>query len=102
MPSVYDKIAAFPNMTRHSKMVSAVTEFDKAEQTRYTRARAKGKVSYYNIWALPQYLGAIERAEESIAQGTPVRAAVVQCFSGRLLDAVLRAIGEPKATLSEL
>jgi hypothetical protein len=72
----------------HFKLVHAVTEYDRKQSTR------RG----YNIWALPQYLGACEAAEADIAAGKPLRKAIVSNFCGRLLDAVLKAVGESKAT----
>lgn len=72
----------------HFKLVHAVTEYDRRQSTR------RG----YNRWALPQYLGACTSAEEDIAAGKPVRAALVSNFCGRLLDVVLKAVGEPKST----
>jgi len=86
----------------HARLVSAVTQFDQKEQAKAIRARARGKVGYYNIFALPQYLGAIERAESLIAQGKTPREALIMTFSGRLQDALLDAAGETRGDDSEV
>jgi|HubBroStandDraft_6_1064221.scaffolds.fasta_scaffold09475_5 hypothetical protein len=79
-------------LSNHDKLVHAVTAYDRKRQ---------GKRGY-NIWALPQYLGAVERVETDIAKGIPLRQALVSHLSDRLLDACLKAVGESKATLNEL
>jgi alkyl hydroperoxide reductase subunit AhpC len=78
-------------LNTRQKLVHAVTEHD--------RKAAKGK--RYNMWALPQYLRAIDEAMFLIDDGLSVRAALCQHFSGRLLDAVLKAVGETKSTDAE-
>ena len=77
--------------TRHARLVMAVTEYDRKQ------AKRKG----YNRYALPQYLAAIRDAEQQRKRNEPIREALVYHFSGRLLDALLASIGEPKATLQE-
>jgi hypothetical protein len=79
-------------LSNHDKLVHAVTAYDR---------RRLGK-RRYNIWALPQYLGAIERVEADIANGKCLRQALVSNLSDRLLDACLKAVGESTATLNEL
>jgi hypothetical protein len=78
--------------TIHSALVHAVTEYDRKESTK----------KYYNHYALGQYLIRIEQVEEDIASGTAVRAALLAGFNGRLLDHVLKAVGEPKFTTEEM
>lgn len=75
----------------HYTLVHAVTEYDRKQQ---------GKRGY-NIWALPQYLGAVETAEQRIAEGKTTREALVASFCGRLLDVVLKSVGEAKSTREE-
>lgn len=70
-----------------------------AEITSYDRRMSRGR--HYNIWALPQYLGAWHRAEQAIADGATVRAALTSHFCGRLLDRLLKAAGEPLSTRDE-
>lgn len=68
--------------------------------TRYDRARVNRPG--YNIYAMAQYFGRIDEVCAAIDTGTPVRAALLGAFSDRLLDALLVAVGEPKATREEL
>jgi hypothetical protein len=55
-----------------------------------------------NPYRIGHILGGIERAEQRIAAGATVRAALCASFNDRLLDAMLKAAGEPKATLAEV
>jgi hypothetical protein len=80
-------------MDLRTKLLMAVTEYDRKEE-------AKG--GYYNHYALPNYLGAVTRLfEEFLDKGVPFREAVLQCFSGRLATAVLKAGGERAITRDE-
>lgn len=81
----------------HFKLVSAVTDYDRKQSARYA---SKGP-GFYNIYALSHYLGAVQEAENKIAQGVPVRKALTQHFTGRLLDVVLKAVGEAPSTREE-
>lgn len=57
----------------HDKLLHAVTEYDRKQSTK------RG----YNVWALPQYLGAInERVIPAIEQGVPIRKAILRGFCG--------------------
>jgi hypothetical protein len=47
-------------------------------------------------------LGGIERVEALVAIGTPIRKALWQSFNDPLLDCMLKAAGEPKASLAEI
>jgi hypothetical protein len=86
-----NKTAAM-DATLHARLLMAVTEYDRKQQ---------GK-SGYNHYALPQYLGAVQRAIEMIDSGESVRNSLITCFSGRLLSTVLKAAGEPKGTKEEI
>ena len=55
----------------------------------------------YNRYAMAQYLAALDGAMTDVQAGTSIRAALVSHFCDRLLDALLRAIGEPIATETE-
>ena len=89
------------------KLVSAVTEYDRREEARAHAARAKGKHGYHNIYALPQYIEAVNSAltyatprgeigpDGEPGRGMTLRAALCKAFNGRLLDACLEAVGEP-------
>ena len=77
--------------TQNVKLLNAVTEYDRKQST--------GK--YYNMYALSHYLGACHAAEERIAAGMSVRQALAASFTGRLLDVVLKAVGEVKSTDAE-
>lgn len=95
------------------KLVSAVTEYDRREESRARAARAKGKAGYHNIWALPQYIEAVNDAltyatprgeigpNGEPGRGMTLRAALCKAFNGRLLDACLKAVGEPISTRDE-
>lgn len=76
---------------RHA-LIHAVTKWDEMQR------RATG----YNLWALPQYLQAVDRAMARIEKGKTVREALLGAFLGRLLDACLRAVGEPVSTKEEV
>lgn len=81
----------------HAQLSSAVTQYDMKEQAK----AAKKPHGYYNMYALPQYLGRVTEVEAEIKAGTPVRKALTDAFTGRLLDAVLKAVGEPRSTKEE-
>lgn len=72
-------------------LVHTVTAYDMKQQ---------GKRGY-NMYALPQYLGAVERVMGEINAGTPVRKALTNNFSGRLLDRLLKSVGEATSTREE-
>ncbi len=76
----------------YTKLVMALTEYDRKQE---------GKPGY-NRYALPQYLGAAQRAQELVNSGETVRNALIKCFSGRLLSVALKAVGEPKGTDDEI
>jgi len=79
-------------LSLHDKLLHAVTEYDRRQSTR------KG----YNMWALPQYLGAInEGIIPEIEKGVPVRKAILSHFTVRLLDRCLKAVGEAPSTREE-
>lgn len=79
-------------MTRHDALVHAATAYDRREATK------RG----YNHYALAQYLMRIDEVEEDMASGTAPRAAMLKAFNGRLLDCMLKAIGETKFTRDEM
>lgn len=78
--------------TVHSALVHAATAYDRKESSK------KG----YNHYALAIYLGRIQDIEKDIAAGEPLRAALLAGFTGRLLDCLLVAVGEPKFTKEEM
>lgn len=67
--------------------------------TAYDRRRAKGK--RYNYYALGQYLMRIDQVCADIAKGASPREALIRAFSDRLLDAMLKGIGESPHTREE-
>lgn len=79
-------------MNIHHTLVHAVTEYDRKESTK----------RYYNIHALAIYIGRVNDVEADIESGVPLRAALLRGFNGRLLDAVLKAVGEPRFTKDEM
>jgi len=66
------------------KLVNAVTAYDRRQSTR------KG----YNRFALGMYLGSVNRIAEEVDDGQSLRTAIAHNFCGRLLDVVLRSVGE--------
>lgn len=79
-------------MNLHLKLVHAATEYD----------RKQSKKRGYNIYALAHYMGRIQDIEKDIAAGRPLRQALLAGFTGRLLDALLKAAGEPRSTKEEI
>jgi hypothetical protein len=72
--------------------------------TAYDQRQARGK--FYNPYALPQYADALTRAmaafngglDRALEPDAAMRSALVSCFTGRLLDVVLKAVNLPKST----
>lgn len=56
----------------------------------------------YNRYAIGQYLNRIDEVLADIDAGATPRQALIAGFSDRLLDHLLRAIGEPKFTREEI
>ena len=79
------------------KLVNAVTSYDRRQQARHQ----KNPRFYYNIWALPQYLQGVDNLLEELEAGQTLRKAITNQFSGRMLDACLKAVGETTSTLAE-
>lgn len=78
--------------TLHNALVHAATAYDRKESTK----------RYYNHYALAQYLMRIDEVEADIVKGTAPRQALLAAFNDRLLDHMLKAIGEPKFTRDEM
>lgn len=76
--------------TIHSALIHAATSFDR-------RQGAKA-----NPYALGQYFQRIAEVEVDIANGAPIREALVAAFNGRLLDTLLIAVGEAKVARDEM
>jgi hypothetical protein len=75
-----------------SALVHAATEHDRKQ------AGKRG----YNHYALAQYLRRIDEVCEDIeANRISVRVALINGFCDRLLDKLLVAVGEPKASATE-
>lgn len=79
------------NPDLHSKLAHAVTDYDRKQE---------GKRGY-NRYALSQYLRAVHETVADIDLGKAPRRALVDHFSGRLLDATLKAAGLPSSTRDE-
>lgn len=75
----------------HARLAMAVTALDRKESTK----------PGHNRYALPQYLAAVANIVADVERGASVRAAVRAAFTGRVLVAVLRGIGEPRLTDDE-
>ncbi len=79
------------NPLLNHKLTHAVTEYDRKQSKR------KG----YNMYALSHYLGACQEIAKEVDTGVNIRKACVEHLTGRLLDVVLKAIGEAPSTDSE-
>lgn len=79
-------------MNVHTTLIHAVTAYDRRQQ---------GKPGY-NIYALPQYLGAVKRIAETHEETGDVRGAILAHTHGRLANACLKAVGEPPMTREEI
>ena len=75
-----------------STLTHAVTAYDRSN------SRRRG----YNIYALAQYLQAVDRVIEAVEAGAEPRAAILEEFQDRLRDALLRALGQPITSAEEL
>ena len=68
----------------------AVTEFDRKQEAK----AAKNKRAYYNVYALPQYLGRVADVCDDIDAGADPVAAIMRGFTpGPLRTACLKAVG---------
>lgn len=83
--------------TQRESIMKAVTEYDKKQLHKHL----KNERFYYNPCALSLYHDAVDRTCEAIQQGQDTRSALVDNFCGRLLDIVLKSVGEPKSTDAE-
>ena len=78
--------------SQRNQLLHAVTQYDIKESRK----------KYYNIYALAQYIMAVDRARDTMADdGLDLRAALITCFNGRLLDVCLKAVGLPTSTKQE-
>lgn len=74
------------------KLLNAVTEYDRQQSTK----------SGYNHYALGHYCAAVTKVVRYVEEhGYPVRLSILNCFCGRLLDRVLKAVGEKRHTKDE-
>jgi len=81
----------------HYQMINAVTKYDISKAKRDEKA---GRL--VNIYALGHYFTAVENVERHVKTGDDLRNALVNCFSGSLLKAVMRAVKLEPPTSSEL
>jgi hypothetical protein len=79
------------NELTHFRIVNALTSYDRKASTR----------KFHNPYALGQYFQALECAEAQVDGGATLRDALVKNFCGRLLDVVLRSVGEQVSTKQE-
>ena len=84
-------------LSLHDKLISAAVAYDKRCE------RHEIKRGYVvNIYRIGHILNALDGAEKAIAAGADTRATLCGAFNDRLLDAMLKAAGLPKATRGEL
>ncbi len=55
----------------------------------------------YNPYAMSHYMGALGNIKDMVKSGSTLRAACCACLCGRLLDVVLKSLGEPISTNAE-
>lgn len=72
------------------KLSHAVTAYDRKQEE---RAASPNRGGYYNSYALPQYLGAVERIHTELARGTPAADAINNHMNGALARAAHKALG---------
>ena len=84
-------------MQLHDKLVSAAVAYDK----RCERQELKRRIPV-NIYRIAHILKAIDATVSAVARGADIRAALCERFNDRLLDAMLKAAGLPKASRGEL
>jgi hypothetical protein len=85
--SMVRKVLATGNVG--AAMAHSVTGFDRQQQA---RASGPGKLgnSYYNPYALPQYLGAAHEAAQKVAGGMSHADAINEHFTGQLANRLHR------------
>ena len=66
---------------------------------KYDERQAKRK--YYNAYAMGHYMQALGNAKEYMKEGDTLRQAVCKSFCGKLLDVVLKAVGETPSLKTE-
>ena len=66
-------------MPLHDRLIHAVTEYDQKEEAK--ALKAKSVRGYYNRYALPHYIGAVQKATNEIERGVPVRKALTGHFT---------------------
>ena len=67
------------------KLVTAINKYDERQ----------AKMKYYNRYALPQYLAAIQKVREEVASGKTLARALYDNYNGRLLSALEKSVGLP-------
>ncbi len=78
-------------METRDKLIHAATAYD----IRASKRRG------YNHYALGQYFMAVDNVMEDYAKHGDIRRALVSNLNGRLLDACLKAVGQPTSTIQE-
>ena len=76
---------------QHAKILNKIIAFDKIAS----------KKAGYSIYALALYCGALTRAQKYCDRGDDMRDALLNCFSGRLLDHCLKGAGLDPSTKAE-
>lgn len=73
------------------RLMNALTEYDRKQSTK------RG----YNRYALGQYCAAMQEVRIAVESGDTLRQALCANFCGRLLDVLLRSVGEETSTRDE-
>jgi hypothetical protein len=79
-------------------LLAALEAYDTKQFTNHIR---NPKKRYYNIHALPLYKEALERASNAINCGTTRREALLESYTGKLLDIMLKVLKMDKSTDAE-
>jgi len=74
----------------HQKMVSLAVDFDRKQQSRHDKNPKRYR---YNIYAMPQYLCAINRVKEEMGEGISLESAIKHNFCGKLLRYFVKKMG---------
>lgn len=76
---------------QHAALLNTLTKHDERER----------KKKYFNPYAFGHYCKALNNCEQHTKNGACLRDALLNCFNGRLLDKLLKAVNLDAATKEE-
>ena len=80
------------NKLQHAKLLNALTTYDEKQSRK----------KFYNRYALGQYCAALSKVQKHCDRGADLRVALLNCFNGKLLDTLLRAVALEVSTEGEV